>query len=100
MSSRRRRRLKTGCAPQLGQVRRTELFDPDTNKWTVEYVDDASETPLPLFPRLTLMPNGQVLYNGSGQNFGPGGEDAGCSSAATPRWRRCTGTGGTRRPES
>lgn len=63
-------------AAQLGQVRRTELFDPHTGRWTVQYVDDASETALPLFPRLTLMPNGKVLYNGSGQNFGPGGEDA------------------------
>ncbi|HKY76133.1 MAG TPA: galactose oxidase early set domain-containing protein [Acidimicrobiia bacterium] len=63
-------------ATQAGQVRRTELFDPATGKWTVQYVDDASETPLPLFPRLTLMPNGKVLYNGSGQVFGPGGEDA------------------------
>ncbi|MGH8999354.1 MAG: hypothetical protein ACRDY7_08185, partial [Acidimicrobiia bacterium] len=61
---------------QLGQVRRTETFDPATGKWTVNYVGDASETALPLYPRLHLMPNGKVLFNGVGQNFGPNGTDA------------------------
>jgi len=60
---------------QMGQVRRAELFDPATGKWTEQYVDDQSEAPLPLMPRLTLMPNGKILYNGSGQNFGPNGSD-------------------------
>ena len=47
---------------QMGQVRRTETFDPATNTWTENYVGDESETALPLFSRLTLMPNGKVLY--------------------------------------
>ncbi|MDQ1500710.1 MAG: hypothetical protein QOI86_4050, partial [Actinomycetota bacterium] len=61
---------------QMGQVRRTETFDPATNTWTENYVGDESETALPLFSRLTLMPNGKVLFNGVGQNFGPNGTDA------------------------
>ena len=61
---------------QLGQVRRTETFDPATSTWTENYVGDESETALPLFSRLTLMPNGKVLFNGVGQNFGPNGTDA------------------------
>jgi hypothetical protein len=60
---------------QMGQVRRTETFDPATNTWTENYVGDESETALPLFSRLTLMPNGKVLFNGVGQNFGPNGTD-------------------------
>jgi hypothetical protein len=61
---------------QLGQVRRTETFDPATETWTENYVGDESETALPLFSRLNLMPNGKVLFNGVGQNFGPNGTDA------------------------
>jgi hypothetical protein len=59
----------------MGQVRRTETFDPATGTWTENYVGDESETALPLFSRLTLMPNGKVLFNGVGQNFGPNGTD-------------------------
>src|SRR5688500_13255748 len=61
---------------QLGQVRRTETFDPATNAWTENYVGDESETALPLFSRLSLMANGKILFNGVGQNFGPNGTDA------------------------
>lgn len=61
---------------QLGQVRRTETFDPATGRWTVDYAGDESEAALPLYPRLNLMPNGKVLFNGVGQNFGPNGSDA------------------------
>jgi hypothetical protein len=61
---------------QLGQVRRSETFDPATSSWTENYVGDESETALPLFSRLNLMPNGKVLFNGVGQNFGPNGTDA------------------------
>ena len=60
---------------QLGQVRRTETFDPDTGSWTENYAGPESETGLPLFSRLTLLPNGKVLFNGVGQNFGPNGTD-------------------------
>jgi hypothetical protein len=61
---------------QLGQVRRTETFDPATNTWTENYVGTESETALPLFSRLNLLPNGKILFNGVGQNFGPNGTDA------------------------
>jgi hypothetical protein len=61
---------------QMGQVRRTETFDPATGSWSENYVGDESETALPLFSRLSLMPNGKVLFNGVGQNFGPNGTDA------------------------
>ena len=60
---------------QMGQVRRTETFDPATGTWTENYVGDESETALPLFSRLSLMANGKVLFNGVGQNFGPNGTD-------------------------
>ncbi len=60
---------------QMGQVRRTETFDPATGTWTENYVGPESETGLPLFSRLTLLPNGKVLFNGVGQNFGPNGTD-------------------------
>jgi hypothetical protein len=60
---------------QLGQVRRTETFDPATGSWTENYVGPESETALPLFSRLSLMANGKVLFNGVGQNFGPNGTD-------------------------
>ena len=60
---------------QMGQVRRTETYDPATGTWTENYVGDESETALPLFSRLTLLPNGKILFNGVGQNFGPNGTD-------------------------
>jgi hypothetical protein len=61
---------------QLGQVRRTETFDPATGAWQENYVGPESETALPLFSRLSLMANGKILFNGVGQNFGPNGTDA------------------------
>jgi hypothetical protein len=60
---------------QLGQVRRTETFDPATGTWSENFVSTESETALPLFSRLNLMANGKVLFNGVGQNFGPNGTD-------------------------
>ncbi len=56
---------------QGGNVRRTETFDPATNSWTENYTGPASETPLPLQPRLHLMPNGKVFYAGTGQSSVP-----------------------------
>lgn len=61
---------------QLSQVRRTETFNPKTNKWSQNYRGDASETSLPLLPRLHLMPNGKTFFAGNGQNWGPFGEAA------------------------
>jgi hypothetical protein len=59
---------------QLGQVRRTETFDPATNAWTENYVGPESENELPLMARLHLMPDGKIFYGGSGQMWGPAGE--------------------------
>jgi hypothetical protein len=61
---------------QLSQVRRTETYNPATNKWHQNYRGDASETSLPLLPRLHLMPNGKTFYAGNGQTWGPFGEAA------------------------
>jgi hypothetical protein len=51
-------------------VRRTETFDPVAGAWTENNTSTASETSLPLSPRLHLMPNGKVLYTGAGQSLG------------------------------
>ncbi len=61
---------------QLGQVRRTEIFNPATGRWSENYVGLASENSLPLYPRLSLMPNGKVFYSAAGQTFGPNGMGA------------------------
>lgn len=61
---------------QLGQVRRTETFDPKTNSWTENYSGPASENELPLYPRLDLAPNGKVFYGGVGQMWAPFGQAA------------------------
>jgi len=58
---------------QGSQVRRTETFHPNTGQWTEDYVGSASETSLPLFARLFLMPNGKILYSGVGQTWAPEG---------------------------
>ena len=60
---------------QGGQVRRTETFNLKTLTWTENYTGMASENSLPLYPRLHLMPNGKIFYNGVGQmnGFGPTG---------------------------
>ena len=56
-----------------GNVRETELFDPATNKWTLN--PQSAWRSLPLFPRIHLLPNGRVFYTGSGQAFNPAGQD-------------------------
>jgi galactose oxidase-like protein len=61
---------------QLSQVRRTETFDVDTGVWTENYTGPASETSLPLVPRMMLMPNAKILYSGAGQMWNPFGEAA------------------------
>jgi hypothetical protein len=61
---------------QLGQVRRTETYHADTNTWEENYVGPASETELPLQPRIVLAPNGQFFYAAVGQMWGPFGESA------------------------
>jgi hypothetical protein len=67
--------IKTG---QLGQVRRTETYDPSANTWTENYTGPTSENELPLQPRLHLTPGGKVFYGGSGQTgpFGAAADEA------------------------
>lgn len=58
---------------QLGQVRRSETFDAETETWSTNYTGPGSETTMPLAPRLNLMPNGTVFFNAVGQQFGTNG---------------------------
>jgi hypothetical protein len=53
-------------------VRPTEIFDPATMRWTAN--GPSGDAALPLFPRLHLLPNGNIYYTGDGQMFGPFGE--------------------------
>jgi hypothetical protein len=61
---------------QASNVRRTETFDPATGQFTENYRGPASETSLPLSPRLHLMPDGKVLYAAAGQSWAPFGAAA------------------------
>jgi hypothetical protein len=56
-----------------GNVRETEIFTPQTGKWTQNPV--SANRSLPLFPRLHLLPDGKVYFNAAGQAFNPAGED-------------------------
>ncbi|MGQ0576087.1 MAG: galactose oxidase-like domain-containing protein [Pseudonocardia sp.] len=58
---------------QLGQVRRTETYDVESDKWSTNFEGPQSETTLPLAARLNLMPNGTVFFNAVGQQFGTNG---------------------------
>jgi hypothetical protein len=51
---------------QGGHVRRTETYDPATDRWAENHVGDASENTLPQAARLNLMPDGKVYYAGVG----------------------------------
>jgi len=61
---------------QAGQVRRAEMFDPDTNAWTELYANNKSENSLPMQPRQFLTPSGKTFYTGVGQMWGPFGQAA------------------------
>ena len=67
----------TATAPGLGvqegqNERETETFDPKTGKWALN--GDKARRSLPLFPRMHLLPNGNVLFNAAGQAFNPLGQ--------------------------
>jgi hypothetical protein len=53
-------------------VRQTETYDLCTGQWAVNGA--TAERSLPLYPRLHLLPDGQVLYNAAGQAFNPFGQ--------------------------
>ncbi|HUR75712.1 MAG TPA: galactose oxidase-like domain-containing protein [Sporichthya sp.] len=47
-----------------------ERFDPKTGKWT--QLPASANKSLPLFARMTLLPDGRTLYNAAGQTFNTG----------------------------
>lgn len=53
-------------------VTQTETYDVTTGEW--DYNGATADRSLPLYPRLHLLPNGQVFYNSGGQVFNPSGQ--------------------------
>lgn len=53
-------------------VKQTETLSLQTGKWTDNGTD--GQRSLPLFPRLSLLPNGHVYYAAAGQSFNPFGQ--------------------------
>ncbi|ROO27161.1 kelch domain protein [Salinisphaera orenii MK-B5] len=53
-------------------VAQTETYDIETGQWQGN--GEAAQRSLPLFPRMHLLPNGQVYYNAGGQAFNPFGQ--------------------------
>ena len=53
-------------------VVQTEVFDPVTAKWTQN--PSSADRSLPLYPRLHLLPDGNVYYDAGGEVFNPFGE--------------------------
>ena len=58
-------------------VPETETYDVDANAWT--HNEDVAgsgsgDRSLPLFPRLHLLPNGNVYYDAAGQSYNPQGQ--------------------------
>ncbi len=52
--------------------RTTETYDPATGTWTDN--GPTAEKSLPLFPRVHVLPDGNVYYDAAGQVVNPGGE--------------------------
>ncbi|MFQ3207540.1 MAG: hypothetical protein ACI9IT_001698 [Glaciecola sp.] len=53
-------------------VTATETYDTSCGEWTDNGA--LAERSLPLYPRVHLLPNGHVFYNGGGQAFNPSGQ--------------------------
>jgi hypothetical protein len=51
-------------------VTQSEVYDPATGSWQV----DGGNKSLPLYPRIHLLPNGNVYYDAAGQTFSPSGQ--------------------------
>ncbi len=60
-------KIVKGGFTQLGNVRRTETYDPDTNRWEENYTGPASETSLNIQPRIVLTPDGKFFYAAVGE---------------------------------
>lgn len=54
-----------------GNVRQTETYNQESDKW--EDNGPSGERSLPLYPRIHLLPNGNVYYDAAGQVFNPAG---------------------------
>ena len=52
--------------------RTTETYDPATGRWTDN--GPTAKKSLPLFPRVHVLPDGNVYYDAAGQVVNPGGE--------------------------
>jgi hypothetical protein len=61
-----------GATEQGTNVHQTETYNPQRGKWT--YNGAAADRSLPLYPRLHLLPNGDVFYAANGQVFNPDGQ--------------------------
>ena len=74
-------------------VKQTETLDLKTGKWTDNGA--GGQHSLPLFPRLSLLPNGHVYYAAAGQSFNPFGQSydevlwnqAASYDPATKKWK-------------
>jgi len=53
-------------------VKQLEVYDPANGQWTA--LPESANRSLPLFPRLHLLPNGQIYYDVGGQSFNPFGQ--------------------------
>ena len=53
-------------------VKQTETYNPATKTWS--YNGTTANKSLPLFPRLHLLPDGNVYYDAGGQTFNPDGQ--------------------------
>ena len=53
-------------------VEESETYNPATETWTDNGA--SGKRSLPLFPRLHLLPDGKVFYDGAGQVFSPDGQ--------------------------
>jgi hypothetical protein len=62
-----------GLSDSGRNVVQTEVYDVQADEWLLN-TDPASEKSLPLFPRLHLLPNGDVFYNAAGQVYNPQGQ--------------------------
>ena len=52
-------------------IRQTETYDPATGQWTDN--GPTAQRSLPLFPRIHVLPDGNVYYDAAGQVVNPGG---------------------------
>lgn len=59
----------------LTNVKQIEQYDPATAKWSL--FPKRADYDLPLYPRMSLLPNGHLFYNAAGQDFNPFGQSIG-----------------------